>query len=249
MIDLAVLGTVLGASVLGSLHCAGMCGPLAAVASAPGRTHLPVLAERRHAASSAAHYNLGRLASYTVLGLVAGGAGALLDLGGAMLGVQGVALVLAGATLVVMGARGLWRFMRGHASSVASGPVVRWATRLRTHRSFPALLGGLTGLMPCGWLWAYVVVAAGTGSILGGAAVMATFWLGTVPALALVGVALGKLSRRAGAHLRWAVPLLMLVAGGLTLSTRGRMVWTTATAPAAASTDQTAAEAPQPACH
>lgn len=247
MIDLAVLGTVLGASVLGSTHCAGMCGPLAAVASAPNRTHLPVLERRPQATRSALHYNLGRLGSYTLLGLIAGGAGALVDLGGALVGIQGIAIVLASLTLIGMGLRGLWLFARGERSaSIASGPIVRWASRLRGKRSFPALLGGLTGLMPCGWLWAYVVVAAGTGSLVGGAAVMATFWLGTVPALAVVGVALGKLGRRAGAHLRWAVPLLMLVAGGLTLSMRGRMVWNQATASASA----TAAEqAPQHSCH
>lgn len=243
MIDFAVLGTVLGASVLGSLHCAGMCGPLAAVASAPGRTHLPVLESRPQATKSAVHYNLGRLTSYTLLGMLAGGAGALVDLGGAFVGVQGIAIVLASLTLIGMGIRGLWLFARGRrASNVASDPVVRWASRLRGRRSFPALLGGLTGLMPCGWLWAYVVVAAGTGSVLGGAAVMGAFWLGTVPALAVVGVALGKLGRRVGTHLRWAVPLLMLVAGGLTLSTRGRMVWNQA---AATSTQPV----PQHSCH
>jgi len=236
MIDLAVLGTVLGASVLGSLHCAGMCGPLAAVASAPDRTHLPVVDARPSAPASAVHYNLGRLASYVVLGLLAGGAGALVDLGGAMVGVQGIAIVAASLVLVGMGAHGLWQFLRGKSSATAAAGPVRWAARLRGKRSFPALLGGLTGLMPCGWLWAYVVVAAGTGSVTDGAAVMAVFWLGTVPALAIVGVALGKLGRRAGTHLRWAVPVLMLVAGGLTLSTRGRMVWHNATAPTA-STD------------
>lgn len=238
MIDFAVLGTVLGASLLGSLHCAGMCGPLAAVASAPDRTHLPVVDGRKSAsvgssAKSAAHYNLGRLGSYVVIGLIAGGAGALVDLGGAMVGVQGIAIVLASLALVAMGIHGLWQFTMGKRSSTAaSGPVIRWATRLRGKKAFPTILGGLTGFMPCGWLWAYVVVAAGSGSVLGGAAVMATFWLGTVPALAVVGVALGKLGRRAGAHLRWAVPVLMLVAGGLTLATRGRMVLKKATADA-----------------
>ena len=226
MIDFAVLGTVLGASLLGSLHCAGMCGPLAAVASAPGRTHLPVVDARpQSSAKSSAHYNLGRLGAYVVLGLVAGGAGALVDLGGAMIGVQGVAIVLASVALMAMGVHGLWQFTTGKRSdTAASGLVVRWATRLRGKRAFPAILGGLTGFMPCGWLWAYVVVAAGSGSVLGGAAVMATFWLGTVPALAVVGVALGKLGRRAGGHLRWMVPVSMLLAGGLTLATRGTMV-------------------------
>lgn len=244
MISVAVLGSVFGTSVLGSLHCAGMCGPLAAVASAPGSTHLPIVDARRVGRASAIHYNLGRLGSYLVLGLVAGGAGALADLGGAMVGAQGVAIVLASVSLIAMGIHGLWLWSMGRSGGVGQPTpakwVVGWGARLRGRRSFPVMLGGLTGLMPCGWLWAYVVVAAGTASMLEGAAVMAAFWLGTVPALAAVGVGLGKLGRRAGAHLRWAVPLLMLAAGGLTLATRGAVVWAQAAAPD---------ESPAPPCH
>ncbi|MBV1862735.1 MAG: sulfite exporter TauE/SafE family protein [Nannocystaceae bacterium] len=244
MIEIAALGTVLGASLVGSLHCAGMCGPMAAVASAPGRTRLPIV--RTTQARSTIHYNVGRLASYIALGLAAGATGALVDLGGGMLGVQGVALALAGFALIGIGTRGLWQWARGTSFAVAATGPVRWAARLRGKRSFPALLGVLTGLMPCGWLWAYVVVAAGTASMLDGALVMATFWLGTLPALALVGVALRKLGRRAGTHLQWAVPLLMLIAGGLTISTRARLLWAQmATAPATSGD----ATAPEPSCH
>ncbi len=244
MIELAVLGTVLGASLLGSLHCAGMCGPLAAVASAPGRTRLPVLQSRP--STSAVHYNLGRLVSYVLLGVAAGALGALVDLGGAFAGVQGIAVVLAGLVLVGLGARGLWQWAAGTSSATAAAGPVRWAARLRGKPSFPALLGVLTGLMPCGWLWAYVVVAAGTGSVLGGALVMATFWLGSVPALVIVGLTLSELGRRVGKHLRWAVPVLMLVAGGLTLATRGPVVWNQRTGPSPAS-GQDALR--QPPCH
>lgn len=244
MIEVAVLGTVLGASLLGSLHCAGMCGPLAAVASAPDRVRLPVLQTKPNI--SAIHYNLGRLASYLVLGLAAGTLGTLLDLGGAFLGVQGVAVLLAAVALIGIGMRGLWQWVRGTGSAVAASGPVRWAARVKGKRSFPVLLGMLTGLMPCGWLWAYVVVAAGTGSVLGGTLVMATFWLGTVPALAVVGITLSKLGRRAGSHLRWAVPVLMLLSGGLTLATRGRIIFTQlTTTPAAPAMDA----APPPPCH
>jgi sulfite exporter TauE/SafE len=44
-------------------------------------------------------------------------------------------------------------------------------------------MGTLTGLLPCGWLWAFVITAGGTGHPLSGAAVMAAFWIGTVPAM------------------------------------------------------------------
>src|SRR5690606_34594939 len=49
-------------------------------------------------------------------------------------------------------------------------------------------LGALNGLIPCGLVYALLVKAAATGSALGGAAVMATFGLATVPALYLTGL-------------------------------------------------------------
>jgi sulfite exporter TauE/SafE len=62
------------------------------------------------------------------------------------------------------------------------------------------VIGMLTGLLPCGWLWAFVITAGGTGSPVSGALVMFAFWLGTVPAmvgvLGLLGPALGRLRAR-----------------------------------------------------
>ena len=85
----------------------------------------------------------------------------------------------------------------------------------------------LTGFLPCGWLWAFVVAAAGTGSALGGALVMAVFWLGTVPAmtgvLALGGPAAIWLRRRMPAVT--AIALIVLGLGTLA------MRWTDAGAP------------------
>jgi len=63
-----------------------------------------------------------------------------------------------------------------------------------------SVLGLLTGLMPCGWLYAFVVSAGGTGSTWRGAAFMVLFWAGTVPALVAVATgmqrATGALQRR-----------------------------------------------------
>ena len=95
---------------------------------------------------------------------------------------------------------------------------------VRVRRTRPAarawLAGALTGLLPCGWLWAFVVAAAGTGGALAGAAVMAVFWLGTVPAmtggLALAGPLLDRLRRR----LPTVTALALLALGLATLALR-----------------------------
>jgi hypothetical protein len=76
------------------------------------------------------------------------------------------------------------------------------------------VVGLLSGFLPCGWLWAFVVTAAGTGSALKGAAVLAAFWAGTVPALVAVGLGLQLVS----APLRQRVPVItaiLLMALGL----------------------------------
>jgi len=85
-----------------------------------------------------------------------------------------------------------------------------------------AILGMLTGLLPCGWLWAFVITAGGTASPLTGAVVMFAFWLGTVPAmvgvLGLLGPALARL--RARMPMVTAAMLIVLGLGSLALRWR-----------------------------
>jgi sulfite exporter TauE/SafE len=87
---LIAVGSVLIASVLGSLHCAGMCGGLMLFAiGSDGQT------SKRTKARLQAGYHGGRMLTYTILGVVAGSIGAALDLTGGFVGVQRVAAVLA----------------------------------------------------------------------------------------------------------------------------------------------------------
>ena len=84
-----------------------------------------------------------------------------------------------------------------------------------------ALLGALSAMLPCGWLWVFVASAAATGSPLTGAAQMAVFWLGTLPAFA----ALGLLAQGAAGALRRHLPVVtgtvLIVFGAFTLLKRG----------------------------
>jgi sulfite exporter TauE/SafE len=79
-------------------------------------------------------------------------------------------------------------------------------------------MGLLTTLLPCGWLYTFVVTAGGTGNAISGAAVMAVFWAGTVPMLFAVGVGARQLGRPLARHLPVASAALVLLLGVLSLA-------------------------------
>ena len=148
-------------------------------------------------------YHGGRLATYTLLGVVAGAIGSALDFGGSFVGVQRSAAVLAGVFMIAFGVVALmriWgvriaharapRFMqkiveRGQRVAFSMSPVRRALT-----------IGLLTTLLPCGWLYAFAFTAAGTGSAVWGGLTMAVFWLGTLPVMASLGAGIQMLAGR-----------------------------------------------------
>lgn len=195
---IALAGSILVTSLIGSAHCAGMCGGFVAFYSGDG-------GGRRTWAHVA--YNVGRLVSYLALGVVAGWVGSRLDGLGATIGIQRAAAILMGMLMVAWGGVGLLQATgRLGGSSLAPVAAHGWVARaleLVHRRSAPVralTIGLLSTLLPCGWLYAFVAVAAGTGSVLGGAVVMGAFWLGTVPVMAglalLAQTLLGPLRRR-----------------------------------------------------
>ncbi|MFT3686805.1 MAG: sulfite exporter TauE/SafE family protein [Phycisphaerales bacterium] len=130
----ALLLAVFSASLLGSLHCAGMCGPFVVLAVGPsieGRALTPPW--RLQAA-----YHIGRLLTYSAFGIAAGAIGASVNLGGSLINLQKAATVLAAATLVLFGVVTLLRAL-GLRDAQAAAP--RWMTQLaqRGHRAAWAL--------------------------------------------------------------------------------------------------------------
>jgi sulfite exporter TauE/SafE len=218
MIALAL--TVLAASLAGSLHCAGMCGGFVAFYTGA--------AGRRTALGHTA-YNLGRLAAYATLGALAGGLGTAIDMAAAPAGIRRAAAVLAGALIVLWGTRMLLetagvRVVRLEPPAALRGAVGRGlaAVAVQPPVTRALVIGLLTGLLPCGWLYAFVVTAAGTGSPLRGAGLMAVFWLGTLPVMAGLGVAVQTL---AGGFRRWvpaACAVAMIVVGLFAVAGRAR---------------------------
>lgn len=213
----ALVLSVLGASLLGSPHCAAMCGGFVCFFSGQQDAKPNRLA---HIA-----YHFGRLASYALLGVAAGAAGAGFDLAGRMAGLQRPAAVAAGTLLILWGLAGLAAAVGlGRSATAApagfrklfSGAIARLADKPPILRALS--IGLLTALLPCGWLYVFVATAASTGSALSGAFVMAAFWAGTVPVLAGV----GALAQRAAGPLRARLPVLtaavLVVLGMLTIA-------------------------------
>lgn len=154
----------------GSLHCAGMCGPLV-LAYSRSRPR------NRHASVHRVIYHLGRIAAYCLLGVAVGALGHLAPAGFQRWLSIGLGIVLLG---------GLWFGSRFSLSK----PVWKWVQWLKgamggliqkdTFASH-GVLGALNGLLPCGLVYVAVVGATATGHPLTGSLYMACFGLGTWP--------------------------------------------------------------------
>lgn len=183
-----VIGVLL-ASLVGSVHCAAMCGGFVCLYAGP--------AVERGVSGGPAHlaYNGGRLVSYLALGTAAGALGARVDDIGRLAGLGRSAAVLAGTLMVAWALSAIGALIGVRVPAVgAPSWAKRWmggaliAIRGRPAVARAAITGLLTTLLPCGWLYTFVVTAGGTGSALTGAIVMLAFWAGTVPMLLGVGV-------------------------------------------------------------
>lgn len=220
-----LLGAVILASLAGSTHCLGMCGAFVTLAVAAPDAR-PVSPWRLQAA-----YHLGRLATYTAVGALAGALGTGLDTGATLLGVQNLAITIS-ASLVALFALSKLAVLSGFRVPGFRPPAAWTGLVEKLHRVAWGMrptpragaIGLLTTLLPCGWLYAFVAVALGAGSPARAALVMAAFWVGTVPVLAALGAGVRRFARVPGLNLPVATTVVLLVASVATLAGRGRLL-------------------------
>ncbi len=166
--------TAFVAGLVTSLHCAGMCGPLAC-------SLLPVRGDAASAQAVGTAYHGARLASYATLGAIAGG------IGGAPLAwfaqpvLRWLPWTMVGL-FVVLALR--WdRFLPKPLFLTRLGFRLQARARGGSRLGAAAVMGLATPLLPCGPLYFLIALAALSGSALRGVEFMLAFGLGTVPLL------------------------------------------------------------------
>ena len=197
--------------LLGGVHCLGMCGGIVAAISVTGTSQKPAML---------LGYNLGRLASYSLMGALLGG---LSEWGMAQANYRPLQVGLFALANILLILLGLYlagfSAMVGRIEKLGSPlwqhlqPLARRFLPVR-HPLHSIVVGAIWGWVPCGLVYTASLAALATQSASGGALAMLSFGLGTLPNLLLMGTFATKLQQ-----LKQQRPVRLLA--GLTVCTIG----------------------------
>ncbi len=183
-IDLILIITT---AFLGSFgHCLGMCGGIVVAYSS---SKVDAKSSTTQQTLSHLAYNFGRVTTYALIGALFGLLAQALAFTPTTKGVlfllTGLLMLLAGLSLL-----GKLNFLNRLEVSLS-----KYAWYQKTFKALLSskslgsfyLLGLLNGIIPCGLVYSFAIMAASTASPLWGAVVMASFGLATIPALFMLG--------------------------------------------------------------
>ncbi|MEP5253931.1 MAG: sulfite exporter TauE/SafE family protein [Winogradskyella arenosi] len=195
--------------MLGSLHCVGMCGPIAFM--------LPV--DRSNSVkkiSQIAIYHFGRLLAYSIIGLLFGLVGKSLYIFGFQQQLS-IAIGVLMIVVVLLPQRIIGKYQLSKSLYKLIGKVkssLGQALKKKTADTF-LTIGFLNGFLPCGLVYMAVFGAVATGNLLQGSLYMLLFGLGTIP-LMTTAIYLGKfLNSNIKQRIQKVIPVLVMVIGVL----------------------------------
>jgi sulfite exporter TauE/SafE len=185
----------LGLGLVSSLHCVGMCGPLVLAWS------LPMRQQGRGMIKAHLGYHAGRILTYSLMGAVAGLAGAGLASLGQLAGIEKTAAIVIGTAMVVAGLLMFRLLPRSSLVQIGTMPSFLSRTSAKFLRSGSTLpLGVALGFLPCGLVYAALLKAAASATALDGALNMFAFGLGTTPSLLGIGAFSSLIPQRLMRH-------------------------------------------------
>ena len=183
------LTTALIIGFLGGTHCIGMCGGITGALSMAIPTGVGY---KKRLLLTLLSYNLGRISSYSLAGLIVGTMGWLLadqsstvflvlrSFAAFLLVLMGIYIAGwgNGLTLLEKAGSNLWKMIQPISKKILPVKSLRGAL----------LLGALWGWLPCGLVYSTLVWSSMASSPLTSAALMAAFGLGTLPAILTTGL-------------------------------------------------------------
>lgn len=192
--------------ILGSFHCIGMCGGLVSAffMRLGPQGALPYV-----------FYHAGRIASYTLLGIIGASLGMVIAKAGIFGKIQGILQIIAGLLVIIIGLDLLrvlpWRLPFERLVVLPS----RLFKRVTTEGPlFGALLGGVfNGFIPCSLVFAVAIKAVASSDPLQGGLLMIAFGLGTLPSMLTVSYLLGRIGARARGVLFRLAAYVVIVMG------------------------------------
>ncbi len=189
--------------LLGSLHCIGMCGPLAFAVPVNQPGWLALVWNKLV-------YQIGRIISYCLLGFVAGLLGRQIWQSGFQQSIS----ILTGALIVLAASTRLLKVnLFGKRRSRIMIPFYKLFDLAFKHKANHLIIGGLNGLLPCGFVYLALAGAINTGSIRSSIIYMFWFGAGTVPLMLAATVVVGFTGMAFRNKLNKTVPFFMLLLG------------------------------------
>ena len=190
---------------LGSLHCIGMCGPIAFALPSQSKSKFTFYSGR-------ILYNLGRVLTYSIMGLIIGLIGQKINLAGYQ---QIVSIALGVVILIAV-------LLPAHIKNyfIKLKPVQSMTKRLQSSigvlfrkgsQSSLFGIGVLNGFLPCGFVYVALAGAVALGNIDKSILFMALFGIGTIPAMFSASIVTNLFGQNFRKKVNHAIPVFAAV--------------------------------------
>jgi len=193
--------------LFGSLHCIGMCGPIAIALPVPNSSNISFFTGR-------VFYNLGRIATYSFLGAIFGLLGSRLIISGFQQSVSiGIGIIILFA--VLLPAKYKAKISQNKFVQKITYPLKAGINDLFKRGTFSAmfLIGVLNGFLPCALVYVALLTAIASGDAISGMIAMTLFGFGTFPTM-FAATILGKfINLNIRRKINKAIPVLALILG------------------------------------
>lgn len=203
--EIIAAGFILG--LIGSLHCAGMCGPIAINLPLRGETFFEKFI-------SGLLYNSGRILMYGIMGAVFGSIGKGLYLLGIQ---QWVSIIMGSIMILSVFIPFVFKKINLIQFDFFAGFLRKAIQKLFKIRSYKGLflIGMLNSLLPCGLVYVAIIGAIATGNLFYGGMYLILFGLGTIPMMLTISLIGNAITTNIRNIFNRIIPFLVVIIGAI----------------------------------